>query len=94
MVSYGHRCHAGWPPTLIIWRKRPGGETLEGVEQDNLVLDEWFAARGYADKDSVYELIHVNGDNNLENLKAPYDAWRVRLIEEDFHRLMFEPERT
>ena len=33
-----------------------------------------------------------NGGNNLENLKAPDDTWKVRLIEEDFHRLMFEME--
>jgi hypothetical protein len=35
---------------------------------------------------------YVNGDNNLENLKAPDDTWKVRLIEEDFFRLMFEAE--
>ena len=35
---------------------------------------------------------YVNGDNNLENLKAPDDTWKVRLIEEDFHRLMFDVE--
>jgi adenine-specific DNA-methyltransferase len=34
----------------------------------------------------------VNGDNNLENLKAPDDSCKVRLIEEDFHRLMFDTE--
>jgi adenine-specific DNA-methyltransferase len=28
--------------------------------------------------------------NNLENLKAPGDTWKVRLIEEDFHRVMFD----
>lgn len=27
---------------------------------------------------------------NLENLRQPDDTWKVRLIEEDFHRLMFE----
>ena len=30
--------------------------------------------------------------NNLENLKTPDDTWKVRLIEEDFHRLMFDTE--
>ena len=25
---------------LVVWRKRPGGETPEGIERDNLVLDE------------------------------------------------------
>lgn len=35
-------------------------------------------------------MINVTGDNNLENLKTPDDLWKVRLSEEDFHRLMFE----
>lgn len=78
--------------TLIIWRKRPGGEDPEGIERDNLVLDEWFRKQGYSSKDSEFDLICVNGDNNLENLKAPDDTWKVRLIEEDFFRLMFEME--
>jgi len=73
--------------TLIIWR------TLTGEpEQDNLVLDEWFTRQGYSAKDSEFDLIYVNGGNNLENLKTPDDLWKVRLIEEDFHRLMFEAE--
>lgn len=76
--------------TLVIWRKRPGGEAPEGIERDNLVLDEWFRKQGYSSKDSEFDLIYVNGDNNLENLKAPDDTWKVRLIEEDFFRLMFE----
>jgi adenine-specific DNA-methyltransferase len=77
---------------LVLWRKRPGGETLEGIEQDNLVLDEWFAIQNYSSKKAAFDLIYVNGDNNVENLKAPNDTWKVRLIEEDFHRLMFEAE--
>ena len=71
--------------TLVIWRK------LTGVpEQDNLVLDEWFMQQGYLDEASNYDVIYVNGSNNLENLKAQNDVWQVRLIEADFHRLMFE----
>ncbi len=70
--------------TLVIWRK------LTGVpEEDNLVLDEWFKKQGYSSKDSEYAVIYVNGGNNLENLKTPDDQWKVRLIEDDFHRLMF-----
>lgn len=42
--------------------------------------------------DAAFDQIFVNGDNNLENLKAPDDTWKVRLIEEDFFRLMFETE--
>ena len=73
--------------TLVIWRKLTGQP-----EQDNLVLDEWFTRQGYSARDNEFDLIYVNGGNNLENLKTPDDLWKVRLIEEDFHRLMFEME--
>ena len=73
--------------TLIIWRKLTGEP-----EQDNLVLDEWFTRHGYSSKESEFDLIYVNGGNNLENLKDAGDLWKVRLIEEDFQRLMFEME--
>jgi adenine-specific DNA-methyltransferase len=76
----GHR-------TLVIWRKLTGNP-----EEDNLVLDEWFNKQGYASKDSEFDLIYVNGGNNLANLKTPYDTWKVRLIEEEFHQQMFNTE--
>jgi adenine-specific DNA-methyltransferase len=72
---------------LVIWRK-----LTNKPEEDNLVLDDWFAKQGYSAKDSEFDTIWVNGGNNLENLKTPDDRWKVRLIEEDFHRLMFEME--
>jgi adenine-specific DNA-methyltransferase len=77
---------------LVIWRTRPGGDEAAGIEQDNLVLDEWFTRQGYSAKDSEFDLIYVNGDNNLENLKDADDCWKVRLIEEEFFRLMFDVE--
>lgn len=72
---------------LVIWRKLTGKP-----EEDNLVLDEWFTKQGYSSKDSEFGLIYVNGGNNLENLKTPDDTWKVRLIEDDFQRLMFATE--
>ena len=90
---YWFRTVTGFMPddrrTLVIWRKLTGE-----LEQDNLVLDEWFTRQGYSAKDSEFDLIYVNGSNNLENLKTPDDLWKVRLIEEDFHRLMFEMEEA
>ena len=87
--TYWFRTVTGTMPdgrrTLVIWRKRIGEP-----EHGNLVLDEWFTRQGYSAKDSEFDLIYVNGGNNLENLKTPDDLWKVRLIEEDFHRLMFE----
>ena len=91
--TYWFRTVTGITPdgrrTLVIWRKLPGES-----EQDNLVLDEWFTKLGYSAKDSEFDLIYVNGGNNLENLKTSDDLWKVRLIEEDFHRLMFEMEEA
>lgn len=37
-----------------------------------------------------FDLIYVNGDNTLENQRVEPEHWKVRLIEEDFQRLMFE----
>jgi adenine-specific DNA-methyltransferase len=74
--------------TLIVWRKLTGD-----LEQDNLVLDVWMKDRlKISTKDFEFDLIYVNGDNNLENLRLPDDTWKVRLIEDDFHRLMFDAE--
>lgn len=75
---------------LVIWRKRPGGESPDGIERDNLVLDEWFCLHVLVDGGEGHDVIFVNGSNNLENLKSPSDTWTVRLIEDDFHRLMWE----
>ncbi len=75
---------------LVIWRKRPGGESPDGIERDNLVLAEWFRMEYSLRDDDAYDIVYVNGSNNLENLKSPSDTWTVRLIEDDFHRLMWE----
>ena len=53
-------------------------------------LDEFFQKQGYNTQDMEFDVIYVNGDNNLENLKKDEDTWKVRLIEEDFKRLMFD----
>ncbi|MCK9365012.1 MAG: site-specific DNA-methyltransferase [Syntrophales bacterium] len=73
--------------TLIIWRKLTGEP-----EQDNLVLDEWFRKHAYSTKDADFDLIYVNGGNNLPNVRRDYETWKVQLIEEEFQRLMFETE--
>jgi adenine-specific DNA-methyltransferase len=67
---------------LILWRNTK--------EMDNDALDAWFRTQGYNTKDQEYDVIYVNGDNNLENLRRPDQTWKVRLIEEEFRRLMFD----
>lgn len=70
--------------TLIIWRD------LE--QKSNAALEEFFRRQEYNPQDSEFDIIYVNGDNNLENLRRPDETWKVRLIEEDFLRLMFETD--
>jgi adenine-specific DNA-methyltransferase len=69
---------------LVIWRNTR--------EKSNADLDEFFLKQGYNTRDMEFDLIYVNGDNNLENLKRPDETWKVRLIEEEFKNLMFDVE--
>jgi adenine-specific DNA-methyltransferase len=71
---------------LVLWR--------DLAEMDNDKLDEWFKKQGYTTRDLEYDLVYVNGDNNLENLRRPDQTWKVRLIEEEFRRLTFDVHRT
>ncbi len=67
---------------LVLWRN---------VHQtDNDALDQWFDKRGYRSRDMEFDLIYVNGDNNIPNLRLTDETWKVRLIEEAFHELMFD----
>ena len=69
---------------IVLWRNLD--------ETNNDALDEWFKKQKYNTKDQEYDLIYVNGDNNLENLRRGDQTWKVRLIEEEFGRLMFDVE--
>ena len=69
---------------LVLWRN------LAAVS--NEALDEFFQKQGYNTKDMEFAVIYVNGDNNLENLKRADETWKVRRIEDEFKRLMFDVE--
>ena len=66
--------------------------------EEMIVLDpcipEWLTKRGYSAKASEFDPIYVNRGNNLEKLETSDDLRKVRLVEEDFHRLMVEMERA
>jgi adenine-specific DNA-methyltransferase len=69
---------------LILWRN---------IDQmDNDALDKWFEKQDYNTREMVYDVFYVNGDNNLENLRRLDQTWKVRLIEEESKRLMFDVE--
>jgi len=66
---------------LVLWRKT--------AETDNDALNTWFIKQGYNTQDMEFDIIYVNGDNNLENLRKDEETWKVRLTEEEFLRRMF-----
>jgi adenine-specific DNA-methyltransferase len=72
---------------LIVWRKLTGD-----LEKDNLMLDEWFQKNRFSPRDFEFDIIYVNGSNNLPNLKREGETWKVRLIEEEFLKRMWDTE--
>ncbi|MBX3507717.1 MAG: site-specific DNA-methyltransferase [Parvibaculum sp.] len=72
---------------LVVWRKLTGD-----LEQDNLMLDEWFRKYRLSTQDTEFDVIYVNGSNNLPNLRQAEETWKVRLIEEAFHQAMWDVE--
>ena len=85
-VISGFRIVEGTNPdgekVLVIWRNMQ--------EKSNADLDTFFQKQAYKTADTEFDLIYVNGDNNLENLRRTDETWKVRLIEQEFHRLMFD----
>lgn len=72
--------------TLVLWRRT--------AETGSDALNAWFVKQGYNTQDMEFDVIYVNGDNNLENLRRDEQTWKVRLIEEEFLRRMFETDET
>lgn len=70
---------------LIIWRN-VGDDVLE----NNAALDAYFTKYRINPQDREFDVIYVNGDNNLENLKTDSEIWKVQLIETEFNNRMFE----
>lgn len=69
---------------LVVWRK-----LTDDIEKDNLMLDEWFQKNRISTRDFEFDTIYVNGSNNLPNLKLDDENWKVRLIEEEFMKRMW-----
>jgi adenine-specific DNA-methyltransferase len=87
---------------LVIWRKiRDLSETIPAKiaaarEKANNELEEFFRKQQYNTLDSEFDVIYVNGDNNLMNIPLMPEKqgieprYKVRLIEDEFKRLVFE----
>ena len=67
---------------LVLWRNE--------AEISAEALNKWFVKMRIDPRERDYTLIYVNGDNHLENLRRDDETWKVRLIEEEFRRLMFD----
>ncbi|MDD5970726.1 MAG: DNA methyltransferase [Paraprevotella sp.] len=82
-VVQGHM-HRDNLHTLVIWRNCK--------KIDNEQLNQFFDRMDFRTRDSEFDLIYVNGDNLLPNLRRDEDNWKVVLIEEEFTKRMFETE--
>ncbi len=74
---------------LVIWRNRPGGDDADGLARDNAVLEAWFRERRLQQEGRLFDVVWVNGDQNLQRHREAGETWEVRLVEADFHRRMF-----
>jgi len=67
---------------LVLWRNIG--------EVDAEALNAWCKKQKVSVLDGEFGLIYVNGDHHLENLRRDDQTWKVRLIDEEFPKLMWE----
>ncbi len=70
---------------LVIWRT-----VTDDVIASNAALDAYFTTYRKNAQDRKYDVIFVNGDNNLENLRGSSEGWKVHVTEIEFKKRMFE----
>ena len=70
---------------LVIWRT-----VTEDVIASNAALDAYFTTYRKNADDRKYDIIFVNGDSNLENLRGSSEGWTVHITETEFKNRMFE----
>ncbi|MGB5072401.1 MAG: hypothetical protein WBO28_15745, partial [Flavobacteriales bacterium] len=80
VVVQGHTLEG--EKVLVIWRD------VEAMDAE--ALNTFFRKQAFSTKDNIFARIYVNGDNHLENIKSETEHWKVRLIEEEFMKRMFE----
>jgi len=69
---------------LVIWRT-----VTDDIIASNAALDAYFTACRPNASDRRFDVIFVNGDSNLENLRSGSDRWRVQMTEIEFKKRMF-----
>lgn len=78
------KTHCRGLKTLVIWRN--------SEEIDNERLCRFFERMDFRTRDTEFDLIYVNGDNTLPNLRRDEESWKVVLTEEEFQKRMFEED--
>ncbi|MDD7636284.1 MAG: DNA methyltransferase [Clostridiales bacterium] len=70
---------------LVIWRT-----VTDNLLASNAALDAYFLKYRINPLDREYDVIYVNGDSNLENLRTANESWKVQMTEIEFKKRMFE----
>ena len=70
---------------LVIWRT-----VTDDLLASNAALDAYFTKHRINPKDREFDVIFINGDNNLENLRTGEESWKVQMTETEFKTRMFE----
>lgn len=71
---------------LVIWRNI----NKDNILASNAALDAYFSKYRINPADREFDVIYINGDNNLENLRLDDEQWKVVLTETEFNKLMWE----
>ena len=72
---------------LVIWRT-----VTDNILESNAALDAYFTKYRINPADREYDVIFVNCDSNLENLRTDNENWKVQMTEIEFKKRMFEEE--
>jgi adenine-specific DNA-methyltransferase len=70
---------------LVIWRT-----VTDDIVASNAALDAYFTTYRKNADDRKFDMIFVNGDSNLENLRGSSEGWTVQMTEIEFKNRMFE----
>lgn len=89
--TYGFKQIEGTTPdgkrVLVIWRT-----ISDNLIESNAALDAYFSKHRINPQDREYDIIYVNGDNNLQNISTAEDTFKVQMTELEFKKRMFEEE--
>lgn len=70
---------------LVIWRNIKA----DNIAASNAALDAYFSRYRINPQDREFDVLFVNGDSNVENLRLDNDNWKVVRTEAEFNRLMW-----